>query len=136
MEKIYLDVLTPDKAFFSGYVKFVTIPEKGGEITILPGHAPLIGELGIGIIKFETTSDIEKNFFCNGGFIDITWDGVTVLANIVKEADEIELEEVTKEKEELWQKIFSQSPEFDYEELMNKYKAAEYQIALKEKMGK
>ncbi len=136
MEKIYLEVLTPDRVFFSGYVKFVSLPEKGGEITILPGHAPLIGELDVGIIKIETTQDIEKFFFCMDGFIDVTWDGVSIMANIVKESKDIDIEEVYKKKEDLWQKIFSGSPEYNYDKLMKKYRATEYQIDLKEKLAK
>ena len=136
MEKIYLDLLTPDRVVFSGYVKYVTLPEKGGEIMVLPGHAPLIGELDVGIIKLQTSHDIEKVYFCDGGFIDITWDGVTVLANVIKEPGDIDIEEVKKEKEEIWQKILSASLEYDYEKLMKEYRAFEYQIELKEKVGK
>ncbi len=135
MKKFSLDVLTPDRVVYSGYVKNVSIPEVDGEIMVLPGHAPLIGELGIGIIKFETTNDIKKEFFCSGGFIDITWENVTLLADVVKEVDEINKDEIERKKEEITEKLFSSSSEYDYDELMKELKRIEYQLKLLERLG-
>ncbi len=135
MKKFSLDILTPDRVIHSGYVKYVSIPEVDGEIMILPGHAPLIGELGIGIIKLETTNDVRKEFFCSGGFIDVTWENVTILANVVKEVDEIDRDVIERQRKEIMEKLFSSSTEYDYGELMKELKMTEYQLKLLERQS-
>ena len=46
--KIHLEIVTPDRQLFSGPVDEVTVPSTTGYLGILPGHAPLLAELGIG----------------------------------------------------------------------------------------
>ena len=47
-ESIELVVVTPERQLLRETVVEVTIPGQGGELGVLPGHAPLMTELGIG----------------------------------------------------------------------------------------
>ena len=52
-EKIEMEIVTPEKLLFSGAVDSVTVPSTTGYLGILPGHAPLLAELGIGEISYN-----------------------------------------------------------------------------------
>ena len=51
-EKIHLEIVTADKQVYSGDVDSIIVPALTGYMGILPGHAPLLAELGIGEILF------------------------------------------------------------------------------------
>ena len=64
-----------------------------GELGVLPGHAPLLGELaagGIVRIQREDAGD-ELVFAVHGGFLSVTEDGVSILAELAERADEIDV---------------------------------------------
>ena len=64
-EKIHLEIVTPEKQLFSGDVDSLTVPSAGGYMGILPGHAPLLAELGIGEISYTAGGSNEPMFcFC------------------------------------------------------------------------
>ena len=68
-EKIHLVIVTPERQLFSGLVDRVTVPSSQGYLGILPGHAPLLAELGIGNISYQVAGQTEQ-VFCSWGFAD------------------------------------------------------------------
>jgi ATP synthase F1 subcomplex epsilon subunit len=48
MSPLRLEIVTQERALFSGDVDMVVAPGVEGELGILPGHAPLLTALGIG----------------------------------------------------------------------------------------
>ena len=52
-DSIQLIVVTPERQLLHEAVVEVTIPGLDGELGILPGHAPLITELGIGELRLS-----------------------------------------------------------------------------------
>ena len=55
-EAIEVIVVTPERQLLRETVVEVTIPGLHGELGILPGHAPLITELGIGALSYRTAA--------------------------------------------------------------------------------
>ena len=53
MDKLQLEIVTPDRLLLKESVDEVQVPAKGGYIGILPGHAPLITEMQIGEISYR-----------------------------------------------------------------------------------
>jgi F-type H+-transporting ATPase subunit epsilon len=96
-EKIHLEVVTPEKQIFSGVVDSVTVPCKTGYIGILPGHAPLLGELGIGEIGF-ISEDRADCIFCSWGFIEVLPDRVVILAQTAEMASDIDVKRAEEAK--------------------------------------
>ena len=56
-EKIELQVVTPERHILSEDVHSLEMPGKDGYLGILPGHAPLITELGVGILTYHKGSE-------------------------------------------------------------------------------
>ncbi len=52
-QSIQLIVVTPERQLLNVAVVEVTVPGLDGELGVLPGHAPLITELGIGELKYR-----------------------------------------------------------------------------------
>ena len=90
-EKIELEVVTPQRLVLHEDVKSLEMPGKDGYLGILPGHAPLITELGIGVLTYRTNG--EAHFLTvMQGYAEVLPDRVIVLAEISERANEIDVE--------------------------------------------
>ena len=90
-EKMELEIVTPEKLFFSGEVDEVNVPGAEGYLGILPGHAPLLSELQIGVISYRQGSQ-ETHLFCSWGFAEVLPDRVSVLVEVAETPDKIDVE--------------------------------------------
>ena len=89
-ETIELEVVTPERHVLQQTVKSVEIPGKEGYLGVLPGHAPLITELGIGILTYR--SDRETRYLTvMDGYAEVLPDRVIVLAELSERAEEIDV---------------------------------------------
>lgn len=80
MATFRFELVSPERILFSGDVVSVIVPALEGEMTVLAGHAPMVATLKAGIILVQTTSDNGKEFFVNGGLIEINAGATTILA--------------------------------------------------------
>ena len=76
----------------------VTIPTANGEIGILPNHAPLISTLKPGILTYSNRGASEK-LVVSGGFVEVSANKVSILADIAERADEVNTESARSERE-------------------------------------
>src|SRR3989344_9077967 len=89
-----LNVLTPErKAVFDQEITEVTVTSYSGEMTILPGHAPLITTLGTGLLKYKLKGQ-EKTFraVVSWGYCEVSPGAVNVLAEFMQTPEEIVVE--------------------------------------------
>lgn len=72
-----LEIITPEKIYFSGEVSLVTLPGTIGSFSVLENHAPIISSLTHGNLVFrEAKGDTELNI--EGGFVKMNNNVVTV----------------------------------------------------------
>lgn len=93
-----LKVVAPDGQVLNKDVEFVVVPGEGGELGILPNHAPLIASLTIGVIRYTVEGKVNK-IAISGGFIEVAANKVTVLANTAETQDDIDLERAKAARE-------------------------------------
>lgn len=92
MAGLTFSLITPEKITFQRTgINSVTIPTTTGEITILPGHIPLVSQIGHGELIIR--DDSEHFFALSGGFVSVANDAVDILAESAIHADEIDLEQ-------------------------------------------
>jgi F-type H+-transporting ATPase subunit epsilon len=72
-------------------VRDVTIPGASGELGILPGHAPLLSELGTGELIYNLINGQRNSLVVSGGWVQIHNDHVRVLASSAERANEIDV---------------------------------------------
>jgi F-type H+-transporting ATPase subunit epsilon len=75
---------------FEGDADIVTVPGSLGEMGILPGHAPLLSTLDLGVIRVKS-GDQEEVFTVTGGFIEVQPDIVTIMADAAENVEEIDI---------------------------------------------
>jgi F-type H+-transporting ATPase subunit epsilon len=91
-DNIELEVATPERELVRELVSDLQIPGKNGYMGILPGHAPLLGLLGIGVLQYVSVSDGKKHYLSiHGGFMEVLDDHVRVLADVAERAEEIDV---------------------------------------------
>lgn len=74
---MHLEILTPEKTYFSGEVESVTLPGAMGSFQILNHHAPLISSLIKGKLSFQTEGDT-KTVEIGDGFVEVSDNKITV----------------------------------------------------------
>ncbi|OVE76458.1 ATP synthase F1 subunit epsilon [bacterium F11] len=89
---LHIDVITPEKLSLSEEVDFVAAPALDGEIGILPGHTPLLTQLGVGILRLVRGNQV-NSFAISGGFLKVqSGNHVSVFAETAEMAGEINVE--------------------------------------------
>ena len=84
-----LEVVTPEREVIRESVAEVQLPGLSGYLGILPGHTPLLTELGIGPLIYKKGS--ESGFIAViGGFAEVLPERVTVLAEAAERSEEID----------------------------------------------
>ena len=77
--KLLLEVVTPEKLLLSQEVDEVIAPGSEGEFGVSPNHAPVMSVIKPGALKV-INEGAERRIYVNGGFADVTPEGLTVLA--------------------------------------------------------
>lgn len=88
---IQLEIVTAERVVYSDEVDMVSAPTRDGRVGILPRHAPLLTVLEPG--ELDIVKDGSRTpFAVSGGFMEVLPTRVTILADTVERADEIDLE--------------------------------------------
>jgi F-type H+-transporting ATPase subunit epsilon len=90
-DTVELEVATPERALVSEPVSDLQVPGKNGYMGILPGHAPLLGLLGIGILTYVSGGK-KRYISIHQGFLEVLEDHVRVLADAAERAEEIDVQ--------------------------------------------
>ena len=98
-ERIQLEVITPERRLLSETVDTVTVPGLDGELGILPGHTPLISQLQTGVLSY-TQGGVTRRLVVSGGFVEVSGDRVSVLADLAEQPEEINASEARGEREQ------------------------------------
>jgi F-type H+-transporting ATPase subunit epsilon len=115
-EAIELIVVTPERELLRESVVEVTIPGLDGAFGILPGHAPMITELGIGEMSYRTTTSSQPVLLAIvRGFAEVLPDRVTLLAETAERAEEIDLQRAEAAKARAEQRLASNDPNIDWD---------------------
>ena len=75
-----LEILTPEKKFYSGEVFGVQMPGISGSFEVLDKHAPLVSALKSGTVKVLKDKTHSTSFTITGGFVEVLNNKVTILA--------------------------------------------------------
>jgi F-type H+-transporting ATPase subunit epsilon len=116
-ESIELIIVTPERQLLCETVVEVTLPGLDGCLGVLPGHAPLITELGIGELTYRAKSGSETGHLAIiSGFAEVLGDRVTVLAETAERPEEIDVGRATEAKKRAEERLASAAsdPEIDW----------------------
>jgi F-type H+-transporting ATPase subunit epsilon len=86
---LHVEIVTAERELYNGEAEIVDAPGAEGQMGILPEHAPLLALLGVGPLKVRLRG-AEDIIFISGGFLEVSNDRVTVLADTAEHSDEID----------------------------------------------
>jgi F-type H+-transporting ATPase subunit epsilon len=78
-DKLNFALVSPEREVFHGEVDHVVVPGTEGEFGVSPHHAPVMSVVKPGALRVFNDG-AEKRIFVDGGFADVTPEGLTVLA--------------------------------------------------------
>lgn len=93
-----LRVVSPEGNVLKEEAEFVVLPGGNGEIGILPNHAPLISSISIGVIRYTVNGKVQK-IATSGGFVEVSDNKVTVLADTAEPGEKVDLDRAVAAKE-------------------------------------
>jgi F-type H+-transporting ATPase subunit epsilon len=91
MAEMHVELVSVERALWSGEATAVFARTFEGELGILPGHTPLLGALEPGwIVRIDRVDEPELRVAVHGGFLSVRPDGVSVLAEMAETAEDID----------------------------------------------
>ncbi len=92
-KSLQVELVAADRLVWSGQATMVIARTTEGELGVLPGHAPLLGQLAEGgVVTIRTDSGEDVVVAAHGGFLSVTDRGVSILAETAEISTEIDVE--------------------------------------------
>ena len=126
------EIVTPDRQVVKDVAEEMEIPGRDGYLGILPGHAPLITELGVGEITYRN-ANVTHRFAVAWGFAEVLPDKVTILAETAERPAEIDVARAQKAKAQAQQILKTPDGSTDYPRTLDALARAENRISVASK---
>lgn len=104
MATFNVKVVTYQEKVLEQEADFLLVRTTEGDMGVLPNHSPFVAELAIGEMMIRLNGT-EKSYFVSGGFLEISNNNVTILADEAMASELIDLEKARKEAEEAKAKL-------------------------------
>lgn len=108
-----LTIVTPEEVVFEDEVVSIVAPGSEGYLGILTDHAPLITALVPGKLTVKDKGGKESVFSLSGGFLEVSNNVATVLADAVEPKEEIDVERARQALERAKERLQTKSQEID-----------------------
>ena len=93
MATLQVELVAVERTIWSGEASMVIARTTEGELGVLPGHAPLLGQLADGgVVTIRTTEGEDLVVAAHGGFLSVSQQGVSILAETAEISGEIDVE--------------------------------------------
>lgn len=133
---IRCDIVSAEKEIFNGDATLVVATAELGEIGIAPRHAPLITRLKPGKVIVTLPSGEKLDFYVSGGMLEVQPQVVTVLADTVVRADDLDEAAAIKAKEEAERILANRSEAMSIAEAQQQLQQAMAQLQALERLRK
>ena len=97
MALLFAELITPGSVVFEGEVRSVVLSGVEGDMTVLPGHAPVVTLLFPGMVFAVDAEGQGRRAFVGGGVAEITGAKVTILAERVLPVEELTRDQIDDE---------------------------------------
>lgn len=111
--KFKLEILTPEKLFFSEEVDKVVVNTPNGELGVLRGHIPLVTVISIGAARI-TIDDVTREAVLSEGFMEINRDRVIILVDTAEWPEEIDIKRAEAAKQRALNRLHSKLSKVEY----------------------
>lgn len=111
-----LEVITPERSVLDTVeIKSLIVPALDGLLGVLPGHAPLVAGLGIGVVKYkEAGAERYTKMAITGGFLEVSDNRAVLVADAAEKADSIDLLRARQARDRALARLRDRSALIDY----------------------
>ena len=109
-DRITLEIATPTRLVVTEQVDEVVAPGSEGYFGVLPGHAPFLTTLGIGVVTYRVGRE-EHQLAVAGGFAEVRNDKMIILADSAERPEEIDRARAERAKERAERRLAGRSEE-------------------------
>jgi F-type H+-transporting ATPase subunit epsilon len=88
-DTLHVEVVTAERSLYSGEATMVEAPGALGQMGILPHHAAMLTTLKPGSLEIRNNG-AEETLFVSGGFLEVSNNTITVLADTAEHAESID----------------------------------------------
>ncbi len=114
MDKLILEIVTPERRVVREEVDEVVCPGIEGEFGVLPGHTPFLTALKIGELNYRI-GDQRKYIAITWGYAEVDGDRVEILADMAETAEEIDLRRAEEAKAKAEARLRGTPEEIEFE---------------------
>ncbi len=111
---MHVDIVSAEKAIFSGTVTMLFAPAEMGEVGIAPRHAPLLTWLKPGEVRVQTQEGDELSYFVSGGILEVQPHIVTVLTDTAIRARDLDEAAALEAQERAEHMLADKKADIDY----------------------
>jgi len=111
-KKFTLKIITPDRMFYEGVADMVEFNTTEGEIGIYKNHIPMTVIIKPGVLRI-TDGDTQTKAALHAGFVEILQESVTILAEVIEWADEIDEKRAEKALDRAQERLRVKDPKTD-----------------------
>ena len=123
MPSFNVSVVTQVKKILEQEAGYLRLRTSEGDIGILPNHAPLVAELSMGRMEIESPNKDRRDiYFLSGGFLEISDNQATIIADEIFPIEEINIETEENLLENLKKELEKVSTEEEKKKLQKKLK--------------
>jgi F-type H+-transporting ATPase subunit epsilon len=123
-ETFELEIATPERLLVREQVVSAQIPAENGYLGVLPDHAPLFAQLGIGALSWEGEASCGVTVLVSQGFIEVRDNHVRVLADEAEFGSEIDVASAEQDLREAQEQIAHPAPDMDVDAVLIRYRKA------------
>jgi F-type H+-transporting ATPase subunit epsilon len=127
-DQFELEVATPERLLVRAQCTEAQIPGERGYLGILPGHSPVLGQLGVGELSYATEGQ-RRYLVVQGGFFEVTGDRVRVLADTAEHAADIDVKRAESSLKRASERLSRPDIGVDVARALNAMKRAEARLA-------
>ena len=111
---MHCDIVSAERAIFSGAVRMVSLRGAIGELGILPGHAPLLTSIRPGPVQLRQENGEEQIFYASGGYLEVQPGVVTILADTAARAEDLDEASAQEARATAERSLAEQAADFDF----------------------
>jgi len=134
-KELQLELITPERVLLDKKIAFATIPSGFGPIGVLPGHAPLLGNLFRGVLLVRDIAGKEFSVFVRRGFFMISHSGIKIVTQAAELDDQIDLDRAIDSRDRANKILASDDVSMDMERAREALQRAEVRIKIKQALG-
>ena len=108
-----LEVITPERSFYTGDVTFVELNTTEGEVGIYARHIPMTMIIAPGVLTITEEDGIKKKAALLKGFVEVTETTMSILAEVAEWPEDIDVERAKKAEERARKRLEAKSADID-----------------------